>query len=156
RSAGAALSASRRVPGVRADRRQRDKMLLPRLAVRSGRDHSRDARRTASQHLKGPPVSRAYPTHEYSGIVFAYMGPPDQQPSFPVYDSFVRPGYRLMPGPKYVYPCNWLQIMENAMDPAHTAFLLTIVSGSQFTDEFGVMPELEFVETPVGMFYIRT
>ena len=42
------------------------------------------------------------------------------------------------------------------MDPAHTAFLHTIVSGSQFTEEFGVMPELEFVETPVGMIYIGT
>jgi len=51
---------------------------------------------------------------------------------------------------------NWLQIMENAMDPAHTAFLHTIISGSQFTNEFGVMPELEFVETPVGMMYIGT
>jgi phenylpropionate dioxygenase-like ring-hydroxylating dioxygenase large terminal subunit len=79
------------------------------------------------------------------------MGPPDRQPAFPVYDSFVQPGYRLMPGPKYAYPCNWLQTMENAMDPAHTAFLHTIVSGSQFTEEFGVLPELEFVETPVGM-----
>ena len=98
----------------------------------------------------------AYPTHEYGGIVFAYMGPPDRQPSFPVYDSFVRPGYRLMPGQKYFYPCNWLQIMENAMDPAHTAFLHTIVSGSQFTEEFGVLPELEFLETPVGTISIGT
>jgi hypothetical protein len=46
--------------------------------------------------------------------------------------------------------------MENAMDPAHTAFLHTIISGSQFTNEFGVMPELEFAETPVGMIYIGT
>ena len=84
------------------------------------------------------------------------MGPPDRQPPFPVYDSFVRPGYRLMPGPKYYYPCNWLQTMENAMDPAHTAFLHTIVSGTQFTEEFGVLPELEFIETPVGMMYIGT
>ncbi len=75
---------------------------------------------------------------------------------FPVYDSFVRPGYRLMPGQKYFYPCNWLQIMENAMDPAHTAFLHTIISGAVFTNEFGVLPELEFVETPVGMIYIGT
>jgi phenylpropionate dioxygenase-like ring-hydroxylating dioxygenase large terminal subunit len=98
----------------------------------------------------------AYPTHEYAGVVFAYMGPPDRQLPFPRYDSFLRQGYRLMPGPKYFYPCNWLQIMENAMDPAHTAFLHTIVSGSQFTEEFGVLPELEFVETPVGMIYIGT
>jgi hypothetical protein len=46
--------------------------------------------------------------------------------------------------------------MENAMDPAHTAFLHTIVSGAQFTEEFGVLPELEFVETPVGMMYVGT
>ena len=98
----------------------------------------------------------AYPTHEYKGIVFAYMGPPDRQPSFPVYDSFERPGYRLIPGRKYFYPCNWLQIVENAMDPVHTAFLHTIVAGSQFTDEFGKVPELDFVETPIGMFYVAT
>ena len=30
------------------------------------------------------------------------------------------------------------------MDPAHTAFLHTIVSGAVFTNEFGVLPELEF------------
>jgi len=110
----------------------------------------------ADSTLKDRLYHGAYPTHEYGGIVFAYMGPPDRQPLFPVYDSFVRPGYRLMPGRKYFYPCNWLQIMENAMDPAHTAFLHTIISGSQFTNEFGVMPELEFAETPVGMMYIGT
>jgi phenylpropionate dioxygenase-like ring-hydroxylating dioxygenase large terminal subunit len=108
----------------------------------------------AHSTLKDRLYHGAYPTHEYSGIVFAYMGPPDQQPPFPVYDSFVQPGYRLIPGQNYFYPCNWLQIMENAMDPAHMAFLHTIVSGSQFTEEFGVLPELEFVETPVGMMSI--
>ena len=110
----------------------------------------------AHSTLKDRLCHGAYPTREYGGIVFAYMGPPDRQPAFPVYDSFLRPGYRLMPGPKYFYPCNWLQTMENAMDPAHTAFLHTIVSGSQFTEEFGVLTELEFVETPVGMLYIGT
>ena len=33
------------------------------------------------------------------------------------YDSVVRQGHRAIPGQKYFYPCNWLQIMENAMDP---------------------------------------
>jgi phenylpropionate dioxygenase-like ring-hydroxylating dioxygenase large terminal subunit len=110
----------------------------------------------AESTLKDRLFHGAYPTHEYSGIVFVYMGPPDQQPPFPVYDSFIRPGYRLLPGRKYFYPCNWLQIMENAMDPVHTAFLHTIVSGAQFTDQFGVIPELEFTETPLGMMYIAT
>ena len=110
----------------------------------------------AASTLKDRLCHGAYPTHEYNGIVFAYMGPPDEQPPFPMYDSFGRPGYRLMPGQKYHYPCNWLQILENAMDPVHTAFLHTIVSGSQFTDEFGKVPELDFTETPVGMIYIAT
>ena len=110
----------------------------------------------ADSTLKDRLFHGAYPVHESHGIVFAYMGPPDQQPPFPSYDSFDRPGYRLIPGRKYFYPCNWLQIMENAMDPAHTAFLHTIVSGAVFTNEFGVLPELEFAETPVGMIYIAT
>jgi phenylpropionate dioxygenase-like ring-hydroxylating dioxygenase large terminal subunit len=110
----------------------------------------------AHSTLKGRLCQGAYPTHEYSGVVFAYMGPPDKQPPFPVYDCFERPGYRLIPGRKYFYPCNWLQIVENAMDPVHTAFLHTIVSGSQFTEEFGKLPELDFVETPVGMIYVAT
>ena len=110
----------------------------------------------ADSTLKDRLCHGAYPTHEANGIVFAYMGPLDQQPAFPVYDSFIRQGYRVIPGQKYLYPCNWLQIMENAMDPAHTAFLHTIVSGAVFTNEFGVLPELEFVETPVGMIYIAT
>jgi len=110
----------------------------------------------ADSTLKDRLCHGAYPTHVYNGIVFAYMGPPDQQPPFPMYDSFTRAGYRLMPGRKYFYPCNWLQILENAIDPFHTAFLHTIVSGAVFTDQFGVVPELEFIETPVGMIYIAT
>jgi phenylpropionate dioxygenase-like ring-hydroxylating dioxygenase large terminal subunit len=110
----------------------------------------------ADSTLKDRLYHGAYPTHEHQGIVFAYMGPPEHQPAFPAYDSFSRPGYRLIPGQKYFYPCNWLQIMENTMDPAHTAFLHTIVSGAVFTNEFGVLPELDFAETPIGMIYIAT
>src|SRR5215472_9146220 len=110
----------------------------------------------ANSTLKDRLLHGAYPTHEAHGIVFAYLGPPDQRPAFPTYDTFVRPGYRIIPGQKYFYPCNWLQILENAMDPVHTAFLHTIVSGAVFTDEFGVLPELEFVETPIGIIYVAT
>lgn len=110
----------------------------------------------ADSTLKDRLCHGAYPTHEQHGIVFAYMGPPDRQPPFPMYDSFVRRGYRAIPGQKYFWPCNWLQIMENAMDPIHTAFLHTIISGAAFTNEFAVLPELSFMETPVGMIYVAT
>ena len=61
-----------------------------------------------------------------------------------------------MPGKRYDYPCNWLQILENAMDPVHAAFLHTIVAGTQFTDEFGVVPNLDFFETSAGMIALST
>jgi phenylpropionate dioxygenase-like ring-hydroxylating dioxygenase large terminal subunit len=110
----------------------------------------------ADSTLKDKLFHGAYPVHEYMGLVFAYMGPPEEKPPFPVYDSLIRPGYRVIPGQKYYYPCNWLQIQENTMDPAHTAFLHTIVSGAVFTEEFGVLPELDFIETPIGMIYVAT
>jgi phenylpropionate dioxygenase-like ring-hydroxylating dioxygenase large terminal subunit len=96
----------------------------------------------------------AYPTHVFNGTVFAYLGPRDERPPFPMLDTFDQPGFRLMPGRSYIYPCNWLQILENAVDPAHTAFLHTIVSGSQFTEEFGVLAEFSYRETPVGTTYV--
>jgi len=110
----------------------------------------------ATSTLKDRLFHGAYPVREAHGLVFAYMGPPAEMPAFPTYDSFIRPGYRVIPGQKYIYPCNYLQILENTMDAIHTAFLHTIVSGAVFTDEFGVLPELEFSETPVGMIYIAT
>ena len=97
----------------------------------------------------------AYPARECGGLIFAYMGPPDEQPEFPILDTFDLDGYssrfRI-----YDLPCNWLQVKENCMDPVHTAFLHTIVSGPQFTEEFGAIPELEWQETANGMIYIAT
>ena len=110
----------------------------------------------ADSTLKDRLFHGAYPVHEAHGIVFAYMGPPEQRPPFPSYDSYSQSGSRMIPGRKYFYPCNWLQIMENTMDPVHTAFLHTIVSGAVFTEEFGVLPELDYVETPIGMVYVGT
>jgi phenylpropionate dioxygenase-like ring-hydroxylating dioxygenase large terminal subunit len=110
----------------------------------------------ATSTLKDRLCHGAYPVHEAHGLVFAYLGPPEAKPAFPTYDSVLRPGYRVIPGRKYYYPCNWLQIYENTMDPAHTAFLHTIVSGAVFTEEFGVLPELDFLETPIGMIYVAT
>ena len=108
-----------------------------------------------------PPESRirdkiwqgAYPVHEYEGIVFAYMGPPEKKPVFPIYDLFVRPGNRLVPD-KVHSPCNWLQVRENEMDPVHITYLHTQLFGVQFTEVMGAVPSMEWRETPVGMMYI--
>ena len=98
----------------------------------------------------------AYPTYEYKGLVFAYMGPTNKQPVFPIYDTYDLPGYRYAPSTTQLWDCNWVQIQENAMDPVHVVFLHTSVSGVQFTEGFEAMPEFEWQETPIGMIYIAT
>jgi hypothetical protein len=54
------------------------------------------------------------------------------------------------------YPCNWVQIVENAADPIHNAYLHAIVSGQQFSPAFAVLPALDFVETPLGFLSMAT
>jgi nitrite reductase/ring-hydroxylating ferredoxin subunit len=98
----------------------------------------------------------AYPVHEAMGMVFVYMGPPDKRTPFPNLDTFNVPGYRLVPFTRDILPCNWMQMQDNAMDPVHTTFLHTRSSGTQFTDSFAEMPQMDWVETPIGMLYIAT
>jgi phenylpropionate dioxygenase-like ring-hydroxylating dioxygenase large terminal subunit len=98
----------------------------------------------------------AYPTHELAGLIFAYLGPPDHRPAFPMYDSYDVPGHQLMPAARFTLPCNWLQVKDNSMDPVHTAFLHALSSGYQFTVAFGVVPELDWTLTEAGMVYIAT
>ena len=98
----------------------------------------------------------AYPVHEYQGLVFAYMGPPDAQPDFPILDTYELPGYQLVPRQGAVWPCNWLQVKDNSMDPAHLAFLHTLPGSQGFTDDLGALGEWDWMETPVGMVYIDT
>ena len=68
----------------------------------------------------------AYPVTELAGLVFAYLGPPELRPGFPRLDTLSLPGGELVP---YAidYPCNWLQVAENPMDPFHSVFLHTRV-----------------------------
>ena len=98
----------------------------------------------------------AYPTHELCGLIFAYLGPPERRPAFPHYDSFEVAGHTLMPAARFTLPCNWLQVKDNSMDPVHTAFLHALSSGYQFTEAFGVVPELDWQLTDAGMVYIAT
>jgi len=110
----------------------------------------------AHSTLKNRLCQGAYPTHEYQGVVFAYMGPPDKKPAFPQLDTFNLPGYRCLPGRRHLISCNWLQVKDNSMDPVHSQFLHTIVSGAQFTEEFAILPEIEWHETSCGMAYVST
>ena len=58
----------------------------------------------------------AYPVEEINGLVFAYLGPPEVRPPLPAFDTAALPGTELVPY-SIEYPCNWLQVAENPMDP---------------------------------------
>ena len=110
----------------------------------------------ADSTLKDKLCHGAYPVHEHNGLVFAYMGPPQLKPDFPIFDTYDLPGYRQVARAPTLWDCNWLQVKENAMDPAHLQFLHTLPGSDGFTDDFKVQPEWDWMETPVGMVYIDT
>jgi len=110
----------------------------------------------ADSTLKDKLCHGAYAVREHEGLVFAYMGPPEQQPAFPILDTWDLPGYRQVARPPTLWECNWLQVKENSMDPAHLQFLHTLPGSDGFTDDFKMHPEWDWMETPVGMVYIDT
>ncbi|MGL5850640.1 MAG: Rieske 2Fe-2S domain-containing protein [Phycicoccus sp.] len=54
------------------------------------------------------------------GMVWAYIGP-DPAPELPRFDVYVDAGFKDVGWT--VLPCNWLQIMENSVDPHHVEWL---------------------------------
>ena len=64
----------------------------------------------------------AYPVEQMGGMIWAYLGPADKKPLLPRIDGFVSEGAVRMCG-RALIPANWLQIMENSLDPIHTEWL---------------------------------
>ena len=100
----------------------------------------------------------AYPTVEYLGLVFAYMGPPEKQPPLPMYDTFNPvPGYCLSKPGREDWPCNWLQIKDNCLDPFHTAILHSIkIMGNRFSEAFKEFGQVDWMENPNGLMYMHS
>ena len=95
----------------------------------------------------------AYPVETWRGLVFAYLGPPDERPPFPVFDAFEHAGACGALRVRHS-PCNWLQVNENETDPIHLSFLHTRLFGVQFEPVYGEIPTMEWMETPAGMIYV--
>jgi len=91
----------------------------------------------------------AYPALEYKGLVFAYMGPPEYKPEFPIYDTCELPNNEMVP---YAIdmPCNWLQVNENPQDPFHSVFLHTLSTRAQFSPSWGATGYLAWHRTSDG------
>lgn len=87
----------------------------------------------------------AYPVHEHSGLIFAFLGSPDEMPEFPVYDTLLLPDMETRPY-KAPYRCNWVQVLDAIMDPVHTSFLHSQISHAQFSEGMAELGELTFYE----------
>ncbi len=102
----------------------------------------------------------AYPAFEKHGLVFAYMGPPEEKPAFPDYDAYRYPEGNRLVAFSNIYPCNWLQVYENIMDHVHTAILhnnMTVESvdqgmkdGLNFPAAFQDIPVMDWEKTRNG------
>lgn len=66
----------------------------------------------------------AYLVQEMGGLIWAYLGP-RPAPLLPRYDLFVRDDLEREIGITRL-PCNWLQIMENSLDPVHLEYLHSV------------------------------
>jgi phenylpropionate dioxygenase-like ring-hydroxylating dioxygenase large terminal subunit len=91
----------------------------------------------------------AYPVKEYEGIVFAYLGPPEAKPEFPIYDFMAFPDQNMEPI-CFHSPVNWVHVRENTQDPIHVSFLHTMFSDPQFGPWSYDIPAIQWCETPIG------
>ncbi len=109
--------------------------------------------RPAERDSKQPNVKIvAYPVHEYAGLVFAYMGEGEAPPfELPRKAVFERPG-ALQFARVEVWPCNWLQQVENSMDAVHVSFVHHWGKvGSFGAVVAATVPELSYEETDAGI-----
>jgi len=65
---------------------------------------------------------KAYPVREWGGFVWTYMGPADQVPEFEP-PAFAPGESTRVSIVKVQVPCNWAQILEGAIDSAHSSSL---------------------------------
>ena len=72
-------------------------------------------------NFKDKVATAGYPVQELGGLLWAYLGPLPA-PLIPLYDGFVETGNIRHCG-RAVLECNWVQPMENSVDPMHTEWL---------------------------------
>ena len=97
----------------------------------------------------------AYPTHEAGAVIWAYMGPADQQPVFPNFEWLEMPGAQCVPF-KLLEDCNYAQAVEGTIDSAHAGVLHKSSpwdAPARFPHERDLTPKLEIEYTRCGFRY---
>ena len=103
---------------------------------------------------------KSYPLVERGGVLWTYMGPPDQQPPLPEWEFATVPASQSFMSKRF-QECNWLQALEGGIDSSHVSFLHR---GDLNTDPLfkgsrgnqynlaDLRPVFEVVESPGGLY----
>jgi 5,5'-dehydrodivanillate O-demethylase len=96
-----------------------------------------------------PPKVRiaSYPTEEYLGLIFAYLGG-DAPPPLPRFPDFEGEG--VLGASSYERPCNYFQNLENGLDNVHVLFVHRDAPGSAAYSAGGV-PRIAAEESAWGV-----
>lgn len=63
-----------------------------------------------------------YPTQEAGGVVWVWLGKNEQPPQFPAFGFANYPPENIV-ARKAIIPCNWVQLLEGALDSSHVSSL---------------------------------
>jgi 5,5'-dehydrodivanillate O-demethylase oxygenase subunit len=93
--------------------------------------------------------ARAYPTEEYLGLIFAYLGEGEAPPlpRFPELENVEG----VLVANKHPVPCNYFQRIENDLDETHVHFVHRVSTDSYGLDQ---LPEINCTETDYGILRI--
>jgi 5,5'-dehydrodivanillate O-demethylase len=91
----------------------------------------------------------SYPTREYLGLIFAYLGDGPPAP-FRRYPDFEREGVLEVDEPE-VWPCNFFNRLDNACDLAHVAWAHRETALRMNQPQTLVVPKISATETDFGI-----
>ncbi len=108
-------------------------------------------------HARSDVKAVAYPCVEQGGVVWTWMGPPDDRPSLQT-QEWMRVADANRDVCKHLGDCNWLQLLEGGIDTSHSSFLHRAFhrGGQAATLNFrarATAPRLEVVRTDYGYSY---
>ncbi len=106
--------------------------------------------------LRDKVTLKAYPTFEGSGVVWAYLGPPEEQPAPPDFEWMRAPATHRFISKTYEH-CNYLQALEGGLDTAHSSFAHNnnIRDKNELRNR-DTAPQIDVERTDYGYFYVST
>jgi 5,5'-dehydrodivanillate O-demethylase oxygenase subunit len=107
----------------------------------------------AEKQPRAKPLKIAgYPTHEYHGLVFAWLGDaPAPEFELPRKHMLEEPGRHVV-ALEQAWDCNWFQQIENSLDGVHVSFVHTWGKSTRFDQGITTsIPDLAYEETEAGV-----